>query len=491
MLPGSERQRVDATTVRILLCGLAGSGQAELLRLTADGFSQGARSNLFVAGRDGYALAAGQLRGRPLRCELVVAGDEHLSELAADADGLWLVVDGSPASLADTGLWLTNSGRTARGHESCPLWIVISRAERDDVASDENARAALGLPSAAVLRTSIAGRWGAREALVSTLRLIDGQRDRAPAAPPPQPPADLGSTPQPAAAGGGSQPILEPDAAPAATTSGPAEDAFAWPLPTPPLAPRACWPRSAAADLLAAVPWTAARVREDLVGRHGATEGSGTSDLILVEVAAWCAKSSLRRTFDSFAAARGAMLDLARRKRRLGALRPPSTALAVVTEAARWRLWTVCPWRPALRGQMASAAERGGEADLATLLAGYASAVVDAVRLAARHGVLLDVHPSNFADTPSGIVYLDDDIDRGCLLPAIGHAILHRVDEYAAFPAAVEAYVDALLAGFEQRLAASDLAATGLSQALGETTPRTAAGRMARGRIERTLWRLR
>jgi hypothetical protein len=266
------------------------------------------------------------------------------------------------------------------------------------------------------------------------------------------------------------------------------------PLPGPDLPAGFIWPAATGRAVLRQVPYDRAVLRGDLVGRQGLDDGSGTSDVLLIEAGDWCLKTSARRHFTDLDAGRAALLALARKKLQLGAFLPQETVLALVTAVRgdpgreSW-LWTVCPWRPSLRRQMAGAVERGDEAALATALAAYASAATEAVTLASRHGVQLDVHPSNFALAEGGIWYLDDDIGTAFTLPAIGHALLHRVEEYARWEAAIDVYLSAFEEALPDRLSAAE--ARTLTEALEQTAARSAAAETARERLRRALRRCR
>jgi hypothetical protein len=233
-------------------------------------------------------------------------------------------------------------------------------------------------------------------------------------------------------------------------------------------------------------------LRDDLVGRQGLDDGSGTSDVVLVQAGAWCLKTSSRRRFADLEEGRAAFLALVRRKLLLGSLLPRDTVLALVPggneEGAGAQVWTVCPWVSTLRRQMGRAVERGDAASLASALAAFATAAVESMALAVRQEVQLDVHPSNFALTPDGLWYVDDDIGRSPLLPAIAHCLLRRVDEYSAWEAAVDVYVSALEESFD-RLSADEVQALGLAAALDQVAVRTPAAEEARERLRSAVWR--
>lgn len=271
-------------------------------------------------------------------------------------------------------------------------------------------------------------------------------------------------------------------------------------LPGPDLPAGFIWPAATGRSILRKVPRDEAVSRDDLVGRQNLADGSGTSDVLLLQAGDWCLKTSLRRRFTDLDAGRTALLELVRRKSLLGNLLPRETVLALASdEEARtsggaepeaW-LWTVCPWLPSLRRQMAGAVERGDEAGLASALAAYAAAAIEGMALAARRQAQLDIHPSNFALTADGIWYVDDDIGTGSVLPAIGHALLQRVEEYGRWERAVDVYLSALEEALPAHLSAEDAQAIGLAEAVDQTVVRSSGAEAARQRLRRAIWRCR
>lgn len=271
------------------------------------------------------------------------------------------------------------------------------------------------------------------------------------------------------------------------------EDGAPPPFPTAG-APAGCiWPAAAGREILTRLPLAHAVRRDDLVGRQGAVEGSGASDVVLYKAADWCLKTSRRRRFPSLDAARGAMVLLARKKKHLGSLALAETLLVLAPEAeaedSAWWLWTVSPWVPTLRHSMAGAVERNDEATLAGALAAFAEAVVASLGLAASEGLQLDVHPSNFAISPDGLCYIDDDVGTGGTLPAIGHSILQRVEEYGGFATALEIYLSALEEMLSARLSAAQVRTLELTGALEQAMARSPAAGAARERLVRAVWR--
>ncbi len=309
----------------------------------------------------------------------------------------------------------------------------------------------------------------------------------APEPDPPEPPAPSATTSE---AGAPERPPLVPEpSCPAPRAPTPAEpevgDADEWgaasrsglhlrpavvepPWPDPDAATGSIWPAAKGRELLRRVRTSGApERRDDLRGRTGSADGSGKSDLMLYRIGEICMKTSPRRRFDDPERARMALLALARQKSSLGALLPPQTVLCLAGSGAEgtW-LWTVSPWVRTLGVRMEDAVLRGDRGGLAAALMDFADAVITSLLLTARRSIVLDAHPSNFASTDEGMVYLDDDIAEGREAPAIGYSLLRRVEEYAHFGEATERYVDALERGLAERLRADDVSALGLERAL-------------------------
>lgn len=227
-------------------------------------------------------------------------------------------------------------------------------------------------------------------------------------------------------------------------------------LPHPEVAIGFVWPATPGRDTLRTIPRKDAVRRDDLVGRHGRSDGSGSSDARIYRAGDWCLKSSIRRRFADVDEARQAMLQLARRKIALGELLPARTVLCLTPAAddSVW-LWTITPWLTTLRSWMERSEQLQDEPTLELALCAFADAAVQALQVASRQRLTLDVHPSNFALAEGRLVYLDDDIGGGTHLPALGHALLRRMDEYVHWPRAVDGYVTSLEHGLG--MAARDL----------------------------------
>ncbi|MFW6067277.1 MAG: hypothetical protein ACOC97_02990 [Myxococcota bacterium] len=263
-------------------------------------------------------------------------------------------------------------------------------------------------------------------------------------------------------------------------------------LPSPDAPAGHVWPTETGRSVLReACVAGAPRVRRDLAGQRGVANGSGASDVLIVQVGdTWCFKTSVRRCFDDADGARTALLELVQRKCALGPLIPDRTAIALrQDEGGRYWLWTVCPWVTTLRAAMTDAEGRANDGALGRALSCYARSVVEALLLAARRQIVLDVHPSNFAVVNGQTVYVDDDVADGRELPSIGHAVLRRIDEYGHRPSAVSTYVRALEREISERLTPEDIRALDLVTKLELARAVSPAVREARSQLVSTLSR--
>lgn len=249
------------------------------------------------------------------------------------------------------------------------------------------------------------------------------------------------------------------------------------------------WPDDSALDILRIAQIPPIVRRGDLRGQPGKKDGSGSADVFIFQSSGWCLKTSGRRRFAEREDALASMRALGENKWRLGGWMPAGTALAVAQDPdGGWRLWTVSPWLTTLRRTMDDAEARGDEDMLGAALADFAVVAAAALRLAASHHIVLDLHPSNFGSGDATYHYLDDDVAHGVRLPAIGYSLLQRVDEYAAFPAAIERYlleVEHFLSG----LSWSERNEFDLAAAIEQTISLTPAGRLARSRLVRAASR--
>jgi signal recognition particle receptor subunit beta len=265
--------------------------------------------------------------------------------------------------------------------------------------------------------------------------------------------------------------------------------------PGPPSAPdarveaRDLWP-AARRDVLRRLASVEHRRRADLAGRQGADDGSGTSDVTIVQAGDFCLKTSGRRRFTDAVSARTAMAGLVRKKELIEHLTPTDTVLCLRHEAdgSIW-LWTIARWVTTLRSAMAHAQRRGDETALGEALASFATMAVDSMVLNVTRSVVLDVHPSNFGFLGERMFYVDDDIGVGPRNPAIGHALLRRFEEYAGHGRAVQQYLTIIQHQITTRLTPGEAAGLGIAAALEGTPARSVVAHEARAQLCRMLSR--
>ena len=238
--------------------------------------------------------------------------------------------------------------------------------------------------------------------------------------------------------------------------------------------PSGCvWPSTLGRQVLRALMSETWTLRPELVGQPGTNDGSGAVDVLVYKAGQWCAKTSERRQFSTSDEGRTALLGLARRKILLGELLIPNTVVALQQAAsgAAW-LWTLTPWTTTLRAEMLLADAQGDEQALGVALRKFGDVAVTSLVLAVRRNVVLDVHPSNFGSLDQALFYLDDDIHEGSSLPAIGHALLQRVEEYAERTVAVAAYLARVHEQLRARLSPSDARALSLGESIASAMTR-------------------
>lgn len=286
------------------------------------------------------------------------------------------------------------------------------------------------------------------------------------------------------------EPLVEPPAGTPAPEPQPVDEP---PEPEPgmphPMVPSGyIWPGHSGRNLLRELADGVPVRRTDLIGQHGASDGSGTSDAILFEIGDWFLKTSPRRRYDDVDQAREALLRLARKKVTLGDLLMPQTVLTLrPEESGELWLWTVAPRVETLRSRMVEAERQGDQVALGEALSLFARAAVASMLAARRRQILLDVHPGNFATVAGRVVYLDDDIDEGGEMPLIGHLLLGRVGEYEHRPAAIDAYLSALETELRTGLGWEDALELDLPEAIRHVPVRSPAMRDAQARLVRVI----
>lgn len=252
-------------------------------------------------------------------------------------------------------------------------------------------------------------------------------------------------------------------------------------LPIPTVPSGFVWPAAGGREILCQLPLSQARQRTEL-------EGPGMVDrserVFIYEAGTWCLKTSPRRCYPTLEQARDALVLLARNKMALRSMLVENTVLTLRSEAtgSQW-LWTISPWLTTLGRTMLLAKRDRDTGALEQALMDYARAVLEALKLAVRQHVQLDVHPSNFAKEGSKVVYIDDDIFSGERPPRVGHALLGSLEDFCEFPDALDAYASRLLSGLKEELRAPELALLGLRDALGATDVRSEPVRALRGRL--------
>ncbi len=261
-------------------------------------------------------------------------------------------------------------------------------------------------------------------------------------------------------------------------------DVSSAPLPSDEVPSGHIWPSATGRQIIRQIPIKEVIERTDLEGRYGLADGSGKDDVRLVEVGPWCLKTSARRAFDNVESARTALLHLARRKILLGGLMVKDTVLTLAQDSSgqHW-LWTIAPWVSTLGSAMALAVDTGNGALLAEGLVSFANVAVESMQLAARQRLALDVHPSNFACVRDRAYYVDDDIELSNRLPAIGHSLLKRVDEYRDWPDAVESYLACLERTIPTALTRADIDTIGLVDSLDQSSIQSMEGTAAKSRL--------
>lgn len=256
------------------------------------------------------------------------------------------------------------------------------------------------------------------------------------------------------------------------------------PRPTSRLPAGSIWPLEYGRQILRDLEQETPVRLHEVVGRQGREEGSGSSDLVVERVGDWCWKTSPRRRYRSEDEGRLAAHGIVQRKLVIEELLPPKTALALVPdeEGGAW-LWTISPWMTTLRRSLADAEASGDEEKIATALEAFGRVAMRSIDIAARRSLRIDLNPSNFGWYRGVLRYLDDDLESGSNLPAFGHAILRRVEEYRSWPAAVERYIETLVHGLGTSVDRETARTTMLWSSIEAVHPRSPEAGEARERL--------
>lgn len=517
-------QKEQRLVVRVVYDGPAHAGKTTNLQQLCQYFTRTRRSDLVsygdVAGRtlffEWLQLDGGLVGGYPLRCQLVsVPGqavmDHRRRPIVEAADAVVLVTDSQPTSMDIARRMLADLSLTL------PLVVQANKQDLPGALPPKEVLSALSLPpSTPVVGTRVVDGAGVRETVVLAIRAaanraqklllsggvrgfgeeVEGHEQlyrRLQLVPEPDPLLRTehvlsrlsGASGPPAPSVPKPEPERAPQPAFSSATPAPADSSEA--LPSPDVAVGHVWPAILGREILREVAAHAAVLQPNLTGKQGMDDGSGTSDVVIMRAGPWCLKTSSRRRFTEHDLARNSMLQLARRKITLKDLLVPRTVLCLKESRDEFWLWTVTPWLGTLRGWMSTAVAESDEAALELALSAFADAAVESLCLAVKTGTSLDVHPSNFALHGGRVVYVDDDIWAGSNAPAAGHALLRRVDEYAAFPGAVRAYAQAVETALLVKLSGDDLRALGLADGLEAVVMHTEPGRRAKDQLLRAL----
>ena len=491
--------------VRIIYDGAATAGKTTNLEQLTHVLTRSRRGELIVPeisrGRtlffDWLELQGGLIAGHRFRCELLsVPGQQVLRNrrlrLLQRADVVVLVVDSRPEGVAEAQAFLARfPGDIGRG-EPVPLVVQANKQDLPGALGPEEVVKELGLrPEIPLVGALASGGAGVRDTALLAMRqaAVIVQEEVLHNGISALPRAD--ETPESLYA---SMKVLRIEAGAA---DGP-EKADEQPqgrkiregAELPPPSPcanvpsRHIWPAAMGRDLIRSLPSEAPRLCPELMHKQGKNDGSGKPDTLIYRCGDYCLKTSPRRRYLASETAESALVDLARAKVMLGRLLMPSSVLVLQpdTEGAFW-LWTVSPWTPSLRSEMATAEASRSSASLGRALVEYARASFAAMVLLKGHRLVLDINPSNFARHADGVGYTDDDICVGDHLPSLGYAWLKRIDEYASTYDAIEQYVSEIEGRILDEVSAADARALGLVEALDQTKVTSDAGREAKRRL--------
>lgn len=168
----------------------------------------------------------------------------------------------------------------------------------------------------------------------------------------------------------------------------------------------------------------------------------------------YCLKTSRQLCFDDPAAATAFLETYLQKRTALGELYPDHTFFVLTPDDHdRYWLWAISPWLVTLESELADAVSHNDEVALAAALCKFAEAVQRSLQLALQKQLLLKVQPAHFASLYAGgpLVYVADEIGHGTRLPDIGNAIFACAADYAAWPQALQVYLDLLGVGISHR----------------------------------------
>jgi signal recognition particle receptor subunit beta len=510
--------------VRIVYDGPVAAGKTTNLKQLCNFFTTKRRSELFVpeeiGGRtvffDWLQIEAGFVGGHPLRCQFVtVPGQTVLNarrrHLLGSADAIVFVCDSTPKGVR-TAQDVLRSFRELRGAAGMPLVIQANKQDLPGAATPEELAARFGLDADVSIVAARADRGvGVRETAVLAIRSAANRVQRDLLLNGVDALAGVGETGEalhtamleaeerddmsPAQALLARVGIVQSASTPlgegsSTQTQAPPPEEEEPQLPDPSAPSGHIWPAPEGRDLVRMALAEKPQRRRDLVAQPGSREGSGKSDVLIYQAGPWCLKTSRRRCFDTENQGRVAVRELVRAKLRLGTMLPEKTVLSLqVDREQRFWLWTVTPWLTTLRARMKAAEAAGDDGALVEALRAFGRAAVDAMLLAVRQGVCLDVHPSNFSSAGGHLRYLDDDITSAHRVPAIGYALLHRVEEYAHRPEIVEQYLKSLEEEIPARVSKEESDRLELEADVAQVIIRSDGVKASRDRLKRAISR--
>lgn len=501
-------EAAERIVVHIVYDGPALAGKTTNLEQLCSFFTEHRRGRLYSTGNtnrrtlylDWLQLEGGVIQGQKLRCQLItVPGQAVLARrrwyLLKRADVVVFVLDSTPSGVEAARAMFDFMRRFAIEQDP-PRPVVVQANKQDQRGALDRAQIArsLMLDPTLVVPASAHTGTGVRETTVLAIRAAasmvqkhilghglaslsgracDGEQLKsqieAAEQDDPQSPVEVVLAHRRA---------LEPKPAMAPRNQRPP------PLPQSAVPHGLIWPAATGRELLRRVPLEDAEWRHDLTGQIGTKDGSGRADTIIVEAGFWCLKTSPRRAYPDCDSARAALAALARSKARLGSLLAKNTVLTLEPDAqGTYWMWTVSPWLTTLRAAMIYAEKHRYLESLGESLLYFAEAALESLKLALECEIQLDVHPSNFARLGARVFYLDDDIGHGARVPSIGHALLRRVEEYAAHPAIVDAYVAYVVQRLRRDFSRTDVARLGLRDAFESAIVSSVIGQTARSRL--------
>ena len=508
--------------VRIVYDGPVAAGKTTNLRQLCNFFTTRRRSELFVpeeiGGRtlffDWLQIEAGFVGGHPLRCQFVtVPGQTVLNarrrHLLGSADAIVFVCDSTPKGVR-TAQEVLRSFRDLPGAAAVPVVIQANKQDLPGAATPDELAARFGMDADVSIVAARADHGvGVRETAVLAIRaaanrvqtelLLKGVDALAGV-------GESGEELHRAILAAENRADLSPAQAllarvetiqsantprgkdPSASLPEYGSEDREPPFPDPNVPSGHIWPAPEGRDLVRMAVAEKPLRRGDLVAQPSSREGSGKSDVLIYEAGPWCLKTSRRRCFSTEVHARMAIRELVQAKLRLGKMLPAKTVLSLQEDREhRFWLWTVTPWLTTLRARMTTAEEKGDDNALVEALGVFARTAVDAMLLAARQGVCLDVHPSNFAGAGEHLWYLDDDITAAHRVPAIGYALLHRVEEYSHRPEIVDRYLSLLEEEISARVSKDDADRLQLEDAVEQVIVRSTGVKTARARLKTAI----